>query len=818
MGIRNQNSTDYVHPDEPNLLNLHKAMDYLPDGSPAVRVLSNIQGDITITGDVTIPGTVTVSSTPEDPVHTHITEIGTSGILDVPYMPIGGTVDANVTFPDIYKISKDTNANSDSNRIFVNASGTVELGTTTLAALENITVSGSVSVSNFPATQAVTGTFWQATQPVSGTVTIQDGGGSITVDGTVNANVTFPTTQQVSGTVALDANTLSALENIGVTGTVTVQDGGGSITVDGSVSATVSGTVELGATTLSALENTTVTISGTPTVNIGTIPEVEIKNDTGNPVPISANTASNSSGNPVYVSANISNTGPITVAQSDTAVTAFDEPIAVGVTPVIQADAQYGLDPDFWIQSKLNGGNIVIDEYNTWQVSSGTSPGGYARLATAKYMSYQSGQGSLFRWTAAFTASGTTKAALGVDAIVQNTGPIDREDGYSFGYSGSTANDASRKIGILHRRNGKTEIRKLTITRAPTGNQTATVTVDGVAYTVAITAGDVNHCANELATGLKAITVLANTWDIEGCNGIITFTYYSPGAKGGTYSFSSSGAGTLALGTFAQIQAGTTPSDTWTYVDDWDNQTIQFDPTKLNVYQIDMRWLGAGRVRFFMEDPSTGKMVLVHTQRWTSQQVYPHINKPSLRIVYRSGTTNPAVTPSQNVIVRGSSIVCAVQGVRTQTGSSQGRYNISATTRAKDLVWHLMSIQNPYVRNGGVNKASLMMQTLTVAAQGNDPSAIYIVKDAFGASNVLSYIAIPNTTSAMFAQYSISEVTIDLSTQRIANVQTLGINDNATFDLAAYNLTLSPGETISVFISSSNSLTRTAVGLTWLVD
>jgi len=48
----------------------------------------------------------------------------------------------------------------------------------------------------------------------------------------------------------------------------------------------VSGTVELGATTLSALENTTVTISGTPTVNIGTMPEVEIKNDAGNPIPV----------------------------------------------------------------------------------------------------------------------------------------------------------------------------------------------------------------------------------------------------------------------------------------------------------------------------------------------------------------------------------------------------------------------------------------------------------------------------------------------------------------------------------------------------
>lgn len=109
-------------------------------------------------------------------------------------------------------------------------SGTVGLDSTSLAALENISVtfpatqnvnvtnaglsvsvsnlpatqpvSGSVSVSNFPATQPVslatapttpvTGTFWQATQPVSiasAPVTpVTDNGGSLTVDGTVTVN------------------------------------------------------------------------------------------------------------------------------------------------------------------------------------------------------------------------------------------------------------------------------------------------------------------------------------------------------------------------------------------------------------------------------------------------------------------------------------------------------------------------------------------------------------------------------------------------------------------------------------------------------
>lgn len=80
----------------------------------------------------------------------------------------------------------------------------------------SVTVSGSVSVSNFPATQpvsgtvavsnfpafpssqAVTGTFWQATQPVSGSVTAVVSPNPLPVTGTF-----YQATQPVSGTVAV---------------------------------------------------------------------------------------------------------------------------------------------------------------------------------------------------------------------------------------------------------------------------------------------------------------------------------------------------------------------------------------------------------------------------------------------------------------------------------------------------------------------------------------------------------------------------------------------------------------------------------------
>lgn len=131
--------------------------------------------------------------------------------------------------------------------------GTVAIDATSLAALETITVDTItnpvtvdtianpiiVDVINNPV--AVTGTFFQATQPISGTVSVNqpvaitDNDSSITVDGTISVN-NFPSTQTVDGTVALDAASLAALETTTVdtiTNPVTIIDGGGTITVDG---------------------------------------------------------------------------------------------------------------------------------------------------------------------------------------------------------------------------------------------------------------------------------------------------------------------------------------------------------------------------------------------------------------------------------------------------------------------------------------------------------------------------------------------------------------------------------------------------------
>jgi len=94
-------------------------------GSSNVNI--NTNGSI----NVSVPNTINVASTPENPVHTHLTEVGTSGILNVPYLPIGGNV------------------------VVTSVTSNVVVSVNNFPTVTNVNVvSGNVSVA-FPATQNV---------------------------------------------------------------------------------------------------------------------------------------------------------------------------------------------------------------------------------------------------------------------------------------------------------------------------------------------------------------------------------------------------------------------------------------------------------------------------------------------------------------------------------------------------------------------------------------------------------------------------------------------------------------------------------------
>lgn len=204
MGVQNPNSTSYVHPDEPNLLNLHKAMEYADDGKPHIRV--NLGSDtITISGNVNLVDEVTINNTEEQAIPVYIVGNSISVTQGTDPWQVTGNVNASVTGNVNANVSGNVNANITGGNVNATVTGSVTANVTTLG---NVVITGN-------------------TMPVSGNVNANVTGGNITVSGNVNANITGGNVNAiVSG-------------NVGVTGNVNI---GTMPPITGNVNATITGT------------------------------------------------------------------------------------------------------------------------------------------------------------------------------------------------------------------------------------------------------------------------------------------------------------------------------------------------------------------------------------------------------------------------------------------------------------------------------------------------------------------------------------------------------------------------------------------------
>lgn len=386
------------------------------------------------------------------------------------------------------------------------------------------------------------------------------------------------------------------------------------------------------------------------------------------------------------------------------------------LTPVFQADSVYGLNSGLVEYSSTLSASVA-SENSMFKISTGTTIYAQAQLQSRKRLRYRAGQGVVGRFTAVYTT--------GVASSYQVAGFGHAEDGLFFGYKNT-------EFGILYSRKGVREVQTLTISVASSHTENVTVTLNGVAFSIAVTnSGNIQRTVYEISQGTYT------GWKAYPSGATVIFVADAVGNKASTFSLT----GTSATGTFAETKAGVASTEAFIPQSEWNGDKLDgtgatgaiIDPTKGNVFQIGIQYLGFGTFTFSVEVATADNnpdFVVVHTIRNPNTLTTPTLGNPSFPFtmaVYSAGSTS-------NLTVSVGSFAGFVEGLKMLQGGRFSYYNQLTTVGSTNLQ-AIFTIQNTRSYQGRSNQAVINLLSVSGALKHTSPTIFYLIKNGTLAGN-----------------------------------------------------------------------------------
>jgi hypothetical protein len=222
-------------------------------------------------------------------------------------------------------------------------------------------------------------------------------------------------------------------------------------------------------------------------------------------------------------------------------------------------------------------------------------------------------------------------------------------------------------------------------------------------------------------------------WDAYPSDGAVVFVRKSAGVASGTYSF---GAGTTgATASFAQTKAGAASTDTFVAQADWNGDKLDgtgasgvtIDPTKGNVFEVGIQYLGFGSISFKVEvippGANNADFVTVHTLKLPNTLTAPSFGNPSFPFTmaaYSAGSTT-------DLSVSCASFAGFIEGEKRLQGNRFSYYNQLTTVGATNLQV-LFTIQNARYYAGRTNQAVINMLSVSGALKHTSPCIFYLIR------------------------------------------------------------------------------------------
>lgn len=389
----------------------------------------------------------------------------------------------------------------------------------------------------------------------------------------------------------------------------------------------------------------------------------------------------------------------------------FFDLTTVNLLPVVTGDGTYVEPSNFRSFTSTSGSASTSN--GLLKVESGTGAFGYAAYQSFRSISYREGLGAKVRIGAIFSepTSNIVESGAGILSI---------SDEASFGY-GINSNTGNIEFGTWYRHDGRSEIKRLTVTGAAGGAEDATITINGTAYTVGLTAtGTTWGNAYQIASNLSANIVASSQFTSFATDSNVTIAFLTDGAKAGTYTFSSSS----ATANFSNVTTGVTKTSEFTAKSDWSNGAFEtFDPTKMNNYQITYQSVSA--ISYEIEDVRNNEMKTVH--RMINDRSQPIFGNPDMRLgmyVYNN---------SSNISADTSNVSCNYlkgfeTGIKARTRNPRTFTNTKTISTTETSIFALRNSRtfgsNPEI----YNQISILPEQLSIANDSTSKSAVFNIR------------------------------------------------------------------------------------------
>lgn len=481
--------------------------------------------------------------------------------------------------------------------------------------------------------------------------------------------------------------------------------------------------------------------------------------------------------------------------KSDYPLSSFGELNTIQQTPIIQQNFAYGQLNGQQIE-QFTAGASITGSAGKVTMGLGDTVGFYATIRTRRQIRYRTGQGAMARFTCVFDS------ANAVDGTLQLAGVFSAFDGYGLGYNGST-------FGIMRRYGGASEIRRLEVTTAAGGAETMTITLNGTETTVDLTnaAASKEFTAYEIANEFS----LAG-WTAEHEGVYVYFLNDTDGAKSGSYSVSSA----TAVGTFTQIKAGVSKTETWTALSNFNGDntlSTWFDPSKGNVYQIDYQWLGFGAIRFWVEDPNTGKFTLIHTIRYANRNTTTSTMNPNFRILFAIANLTAGAALSMTVHSIAAFNQGKIRSLDPSFGFASEKLTVSGGTETS-----ILAIKNRLVYGTLWNQAEILIRAVSVSCEGTKPCQFrfYLQNSGDIGGGTTSDYPDWQVVSASDS-VALTDVNAVTASSTLVLALSTGKSDSRLIDMSNFNIILNRGAMFIVTAESSANADF-SVSINWVED